>query len=118
MSRFRSRRARVQEGPAFDDNEKITPQYEERVRSQYGLGGGQQTEATGSGAYGDYYLGENHSSRSDDAAGVTEEERRSGERRYGAETRGDEFSARERTSRERAGNAGPGMTMGDREAGG
>ena len=33
-------------------------------------------------------------------------------------TRGEEFDARQRTARERAGNAGPSMTIGDREANG
>ena len=36
-------------GPAFDDDREITPEYENEVRSYYGLGA-----ATGSGSYGDY----------------------------------------------------------------
>jgi uncharacterized protein (TIGR02271 family) len=41
----------VQNGPAFDDDREITPEYEAEVRSFYGL------EATngGSGSYSDYY---------------------------------------------------------------
>ncbi len=41
----------VQEGPAFDDDREITPEYESEVRSYYGLpvADGEQ------GAYGDYY---------------------------------------------------------------
>jgi hypothetical protein len=66
-------KSKVKGGLAFDDDEKITPEYEERVRGHYGLGGGQQTGVAGRGVYGDYYLGEHHSSRSDAGAGVTEE---------------------------------------------
>ena len=46
-------KAQAKEGPAFDDDEDITPEYEERVRSHYGLGVLQG--ATGSGSYGDYF---------------------------------------------------------------
>ncbi len=38
-------KSKVKEGSAFDDDEEITPEYEERVRSHYGLSGGQQTRA-------------------------------------------------------------------------
>src|ERR671911_2375998 len=31
-------KAKVKEGPSFNDDEDITPEYEERVRSHYGLG--------------------------------------------------------------------------------
>jgi hypothetical protein len=31
-------KSEVREGPAFDDDEEITPEYEERVRSHYELG--------------------------------------------------------------------------------
>ena len=43
----------VKNGPAFDDDREITPEYEKEVRSYYGLG-----TVTGSderGSYGDYY---------------------------------------------------------------
>jgi stress response protein YsnF len=36
-------------GPAFDDDREITPEYENEVRSYYGLGAAQ-----GSGSYGEY----------------------------------------------------------------
>jgi uncharacterized protein (TIGR02271 family) len=49
-------KARAKEGPAFDDDEEITPEYEEQVRSHYGLGGLQGLAERGS--YGDYYPGE------------------------------------------------------------
>jgi uncharacterized protein (TIGR02271 family) len=47
-------KAQVKEGPSFDDDEDITPDYEERVYSHYGLqraqSGGEQR-----GGYGEYY---------------------------------------------------------------
>jgi len=46
-------RAQVKEGPSFDDDEDITPEYEERVRGHYGLGAMQG--AADRGTYGDYY---------------------------------------------------------------
>ena len=39
----------VKNGPAFDDDREITPEYENEVRSYYGLGAAQ-----GSGSYGEY----------------------------------------------------------------
>jgi len=41
----------VKNGPAFNDDREITPEYENEVRSYYGLGAA-QTQSTGS--YGDY----------------------------------------------------------------
>ena len=49
-------KAQVKEGPSFDDDEDITPEYEERVRSHYGLGAMQG--AADRGTYGDYYADE------------------------------------------------------------
>jgi uncharacterized protein (TIGR02271 family) len=46
-------KSKVKEGPAFDDGEEVTPEYEERVRDHYGL-----RSARGSaerGAYGHYH---------------------------------------------------------------
>ena len=43
----------VKEGPSFDDDRDITPEYENEVRSYYGLQGAQSSEQRG--AYGDYY---------------------------------------------------------------
>src|ERR687889_2361853 len=45
-------KAQVKEGPSFNDDEDITPQYESEVRSHYGLGAMQG--AADRGAYGDY----------------------------------------------------------------
>jgi uncharacterized protein (TIGR02271 family) len=42
----------VKDGPAFDDDREITPEYENEVRSYYGLGSVDTTEDPG--AYGDY----------------------------------------------------------------
>ena len=46
-------KATAKEGPAFDDDEEITPDYEERVYSHYGLSSSR--EANHRGAYGGYY---------------------------------------------------------------
>src|SRR5919107_3956 len=46
-------KAQVKEGPSFNDDEDITPEYEERVYSHYGL---QRAQANGDrGGYGEYY---------------------------------------------------------------
>src|ERR671932_1850246 len=50
-------KATVKEGPSFNDDEDITPEYEERVYSHYGL----KHDQTGGGlrgGYGEYYGGE------------------------------------------------------------
>jgi uncharacterized protein (TIGR02271 family) len=43
----------VKEGPAFNDDEEITPEYEERVRKHYGLNS--RRGSAHRGAYGNYY---------------------------------------------------------------
>ena len=45
-------KARAKEGPSFDDDREITPEYENEVRSYYGLQGAQGAEQRG--AYGEY----------------------------------------------------------------
>jgi uncharacterized protein (TIGR02271 family) len=46
-------KAQAKDGPAFDDDEDITPEYEEQVYSHYGL---QRAQANGErGGYGEYY---------------------------------------------------------------
>src|SRR5829696_5676441 len=47
---------RVKDGPAFDDDKEITPEFENEVYSYYGLGRTQTTE--NSGSYGSYYSDE------------------------------------------------------------
>ena len=58
----------VKDGPAFDDDSQITPEYENEVRSYYGLsatnGSSEQR-----GAYGDYYSDEEHSDREREDSG-------------------------------------------------
>jgi uncharacterized protein (TIGR02271 family) len=72
-------KATAKDGPAFDTDEEITPEDEQRVRRHYGLEGRQGT-AQG-GGYGDYYRNEDDTtSRPADAAGAAGEERRSGDR--------------------------------------
>ena len=46
-------KGKAKEGPAFDDDEEITPEYENEVRSYYGLQGAQGSEQRG--AYAEYY---------------------------------------------------------------
>ena len=50
-------KAQVKEGPSFNDDEDITPEYENEVRSYYDVGGSSQesAELADRGAYGDYY---------------------------------------------------------------
>ena len=49
-------KARVKEGPSFNDDRDISAEYEERVRSHYGLGAMQG--AAERGRYGEYYAAE------------------------------------------------------------
>ncbi len=46
-------KGKAKDGPAFDDDREITPEYENEVRSYYGLQGMQGSEQQG--AYGEYY---------------------------------------------------------------
>ncbi len=48
-------KATAKDGPAFDDDEDITPDYEERVYSHYGLQRAQHAGGDQRGGYGDYY---------------------------------------------------------------
>jgi uncharacterized protein (TIGR02271 family) len=70
----------VKDGPSFDDDEEITPEYEDRVHAHYGLSEGRQG-ATRRGAYGDYYGSKkDYSSRSTAVVDSTEQGRRYGYR--------------------------------------
>jgi len=80
-------KATVKDGPAFDDDQKITPEHEQQVQSYYGLE--YSNGATEHGSYGDYYGDEESAGHS--GAGTT-----------GSET---------------AGTVGAGMSMGDTESG-
>src|SRR5215207_3376488 len=69
-------KATAKDGPTFDDDREITPEYENEVRSYYGLQGMQGSEERGS--YGEY-----HSERTDEdelRVQRTEEELRAGTR--------------------------------------
>ena len=46
-------KSRVKEGPAFNEDEQITPEHEKRVREYYGLNG--RKSFTDRGVYGDYH---------------------------------------------------------------
>jgi uncharacterized protein (TIGR02271 family) len=92
----------VQDGPAFDDDREITPEYENEVRSYYGLGAVDSTEDHGT--YGDYngeHSGAGTTSDLEDELRVqrSEEELRAGtrEREAGAM----KVRKRVRTDRER-----------------
>jgi hypothetical protein len=70
----------VKNGPSFDDDHQITPEYEARVHNHYGLGKGQQGAAR-RGDYGDYYeRAKDYPSRSTAMVGSAEQEPRSGYR--------------------------------------
>ena len=49
----------VKDGPGIDDDEEITPEFEDRVHAHYGLSKGRQG-AERRGAYGDYYESEKY----------------------------------------------------------
>jgi uncharacterized protein (TIGR02271 family) len=67
----------VKDGPSFDDDEEITPEYEDRVRAHYGLNKGWQGTVQ-RGAYGDYYEhAEDYPSRSTVVVGSANHEQHS-----------------------------------------
>ena len=71
----------VKDGPTFDDDREITPEYEEQVRSYYGLG-----SLTGTGERGSY---EAYSGSGGVGAGMTMGDTESGEfREHGLEEEG------------------------------
>ncbi len=78
----------IKNGPSYEDDQEITPEYEERVHGHYGLSGGRQEGTTQRGAYGDYYERDEEFTSSAAAAGVAGGERGEAEAR-GAEARRD-----------------------------
>jgi uncharacterized protein (TIGR02271 family) len=68
-------KGKAKDGPAFDDDREITPEYENEVRSYYGLQGMQGSEQQG--AYGEYY---DESDEDELRVQRTEEELRAGTR--------------------------------------
>ena len=83
-------KSRIKDGPNFDDDREITPEFERQVHEYFGLqyGGG----GTDRGTYGDYY----------------------GD---GEEGTGEEHSGAGTTGPETAGTVGAGMSVGDTESG-
>ena len=78
----------IKNGPSYEDDQEITPEYEERVHGHYGLSGGRQEGTTQRDAYGDYYERDEEFTSSAAAAGVAGGERGEAEAR-GAEARRD-----------------------------
>ena len=70
----------VQDGPAFDDDRDITPDYENQIRSYYGLGAVEGSEDQG--GYGSYYGDEvaEHTGEEELRVQRSEEELRAGTR--------------------------------------
>ncbi len=83
----------VKNGPRFDDDNEITPDFERQVREYYGLSASEQGER---GGYGGYY---DEGDREQTGSATT------GSATTASETSGD------------AGRVGPGMVEGDREGG-
>ncbi|HLL39476.1 MAG TPA: PRC and DUF2382 domain-containing protein [Rubrobacteraceae bacterium] len=94
----------VKDAPTFDDDEEITPEFEERVRGHYGLGtreggGGQQQR----GGYGGYYGNDDDDTRRHGGTGL-------GDRGDDTRRRGDTDLVNDETR--------SGTRMDDREGGG
>ena len=105
----------VKNGPSYGDEEEITPEYEERIRSHYGVGAGQHRTGQQRGVFGDYYSERDEEfTSSAAAAGVAGGERREAGAR-GTEARGegplagDRERGREREILEREGLVGEGQ---------
>ena len=88
---------KIEAGPDFDNDEEITPEYEEQVRSHYGLGS--LKASAEQGTYGKYYSGDS------DGGGWL----RAAQESYPAKQRQDREDSSE--------VGGPGARMGDTETG-
>jgi uncharacterized protein (TIGR02271 family) len=100
-------KATAKDGPAFDNDEEITPEDEERVRAHYSGLEGRQGAAQG-GGYGDYYRNEDDDTpRSAGAGGVAGEERRSGDRGLGRGPNQDRDLDRDRAGATKGGTREP-----------
>ena len=83
----------VKDAPGIDDDEEITPEYEDRVWAHYGLGKGRKGDEQ-RGAYGDYYESEKeYPSRSTAVSGSADQGRRTNRYRERSRGRGDGLSA-------------------------
>ena len=90
----------IKNGPTFDDDQEITPEYESEVRGYYGLGSPETT--TRRGAYGSYYRDEDYESGSRESYGRGRVDLEPGERSgevYDYEDRGNTREARGREER-------------------
>lgn len=65
----------VKDGPAFDDDREITPEFEQQVRGYYGLDG----QGAASGAYGSYYGDETDRASGEHHPGIAMGDTESGE---------------------------------------
>lgn len=65
----------VKDGPAFDDDREITPEFEQQVRGYYGLDG----QGSASGAYGSYYGDETDRESGEHHPGIAMGDTESGE---------------------------------------
>jgi uncharacterized protein (TIGR02271 family) len=104
-------KATAKEGPSFDDDEEITPEYEERVRRHYGLNGSPGAETRG--AYGTYSGRGTAGQERSDTAMTGGADR--GRGRYAEEERRD--AERERPGGERPGVRPGGERPGERPGG-
>jgi uncharacterized protein (TIGR02271 family) len=93
----------VKDAPTFDDDEEITPEFEERVRSHYGIGAS-ETGGRQRGGYGGYYDSDETGRRG--ATDLDDDTRRRGDT--------DLTSDERRTGA----TGGAGISMGDRGEGG
>ncbi len=78
-------KATAKDGPAFDDDEDITPDYEERVYSHYGLQRAQHAGGDQRGGYGDYYGDDDDDEAGKVGPGMREGDTETGEFRGHAE---------------------------------
>jgi PRC-barrel domain len=89
----------VKDAPSFDDDEDITPEYEERIRSHFGLGSQASSGSRGSYAgYSDTGAGAEHSDRDESATSWspdTAHEKRTGSTSGSSETGDSEHGERE-----------------------
>src|SRR4028119_2355194 len=104
-------KAQAKEGPSFDDDQDITPDYEEQVYSHYGL---QRAQSNGEqrGGYGEYYGDDQGGAR----AAPRPPPRRPPRARSNGEQRGG-YGDYYGDDQDEAGKVGPGMREGDTETG-
>ena len=105
----------ITNGPTFDDDGDITPEFEDRIYAHFGLKRGGRT--TDRGGYGAYYADQDHRTGAVERSGADAEH---GERAtfYDLPIDAEGTDAtREGAYGRSAGEVGPGMRMGDTETG-